>query len=241
MLELTVGDRQSTGKPVVLVAGQALPDGIDVYGDRMYWTNMGSLGANDGTVQSAKLDGSDIQTVIATGEVHTPKQLCIDQKERKLYFCDREGLRIHRSNLDGSDHEIIIQTGDWKSDLEKGEFHPRDWPVGVTFSHRLNKVFFTLKGTSKGFDGRILSAGLQLPKGCTAANRPDIEVVEHNLPECIDVEFDDESGVLFWTDRGELPLGNTLNRKQIIGDAPASEKALGRQIVSLFDAFSLLE
>lgn len=54
---------------------------------------------------------------------------------------------------------------------------------------------------------------------------------EH-LPECIDLEYDDEDGVLYWTDRGELPLGNTLNKKHIVGTAPAAEKALGRQIIA---------
>ena len=44
--------------------------------------------------------------------------------------------------------------------------------------------------------------------------------------------MDNESGALYWTDRGELPLGNTLNKKQMVGDVPASEKPLGRQILA---------
>jgi hypothetical protein len=52
------------------------------------------------------------------------------------------------------------------------------------------------------------------------------------LPEPIDLEMDDEAGVLYWTDRGELPLGNTLNRKHLVGEAPVAEKALGRQILA---------
>ena len=52
------------------------------------------------------------------------------------------------------------------------------------------------------------------------------------LPEPIDLEFDDEGGVLYWTDRGEIPLGNTLNKKQLIGTPPSAEKALGRLIIA---------
>lgn len=52
------------------------------------------------------------------------------------------------------------------------------------------------------------------------------------LPEPIDLELDEEAGVLYWTDRGELPLGNTLNRKTIVGTAPQAEKKLGRQIIA---------
>jgi hypothetical protein len=32
------------------------------------------------------------------------------------------------------------------------------------------------------------------------------------LAEPIDLEFHDESTSLYWTDRGEMPFGNTLNR-----------------------------
>jgi hypothetical protein len=83
----------SDGKELkTLVSGQILPDGLDISlkTGRIYWTNMGIPSANDGIVQSCKLDGSDIETVIPTGSVHTPKQLIIDQENDKLYFCDRE-------------------------------------------------------------------------------------------------------------------------------------------------------
>jgi hypothetical protein len=98
-----------------LVSGQTLPDGLDISlkTGRIYWTNMGIPTSDDGIVQSCKLDGTDVQTVIPAGAVHTPKQLIIDQKNDNLYFCDREGLRVMRSNLDGSEHEMLIKTGDW--------------------------------------------------------------------------------------------------------------------------------
>ena len=51
------------------------------------------------------------------------------------------------------------------------------------------------------------------------------------LPK-IDLEFDDGQGALYWTDRGELPLGNTLNKKQIIGPPSEGEKMLGYQILA---------
>ena len=74
---------------------------------------------------------------------------------------------------------------------------------------------------------------MELPKGTTAADRDDIETVASNLPEPIDLEFDDDNGILYWTDRGEIPLGNTLNKKTLIPQAPEAEKALGREIIAL--------
>lgn len=236
ILEITAEDRAS--KPIALVRNQAMPDGIDVCDGRMYWTNMGNPSDNDGTVLSAKLDGSDIKTIIPSGQVHTPKQTHIDQEAKKLYFCDREGLRVMRSNLDGSDHETLVQTGDWQSEPDKAKVQ-HNWPVGITVSRKLKKFMWTQKGGSKASDGWIYSASLDMPQGSTASNRKDIEVIQKGLPECIDLEMDDESGVLYWTDRGELPLGNTLNKKQMIGEVPAAEKKLGRQIVSVIAGHGL--
>lgn len=59
-----------------------------------------------------------------------------------------------------------------------------------------------------------------------------LTIYRDKLPEAIDLEYDDDAGVLYWTDRGELPFGNTLNRKQLVGAAPQAEKALGRQIIA---------
>ncbi|KAH0023022.1 NAD(P)-binding protein, partial [Aureobasidium melanogenum] len=229
VLEVSVDNKQA--KPVALVGKQKMPDGIDVYEDRMYWTCMGVPSENDGALFSAKLDGSDVKTIIQPGDVHTPKQIYVDKPNKKLYFCDREGLRVHRSNLDGSEHEVIIKRGDWKTDKAKVE-DQTNWPVGIAVSHKLKKFYWTQKGPSKSTKGRIFSANLEMPSGKDASTRDDIEVVLGGLPEPIDLEFDEDTGVLYWTDRGEIPFGNTLNRKTLIGDAPKEEKALGREIIA---------
>ncbi|KAK4888033.1 hypothetical protein LTR27_013022 [Elasticomyces elasticus] len=230
VLEISA-DAKMAGRPIALVSSQNMPDGIDACDGRMYWTCMGVPSANDGTVYSAKLDGSDVKTLIPVGKAHTPKQLHIDQENKKVYFCDREGLRVHRCELDGSQHEIIIQTGDWEVDQAKIA-DQKYWPVGIAVSHKLNTFYWTQKGPSKGTAGRIFSAAIDMPAGSDAATRKDIIVVADNLPEPIDLEVDDDEGVLYWTDRGEIPLGNTLNKKQIVGEAPKSEGTLGREIIA---------
>ena len=192
---------------------------------------MGNPVANDGAVYSAKLDGSDIQTLVPPAAVHTPKQCVVDQHTKKLYFTDREGMRVMRVDLDGSNHETLVQNGDWKVDTDRMT-DQRNWCVGITLSHKLGKFFWTQKGFSKSGTGRIFCANMEMPQGATPQSRNDIEIIMQGLPECIDLEFDDERGALYWTDRGELPLGNTLNKKQMIGDAPASEGRFGRQILA---------
>ncbi|HEX6028017.1 MAG TPA: hypothetical protein VFY64_03150 [Nitrososphaeraceae archaeon] len=60
--------------------------------------------------------------------------------------------------------------------------------------------------------GRIFRAGIEIPKGQNAANRTDIEVLFDGLPEPIDLELDLKNRMLYWTDRGDPPRGNTVNR-----------------------------
>ncbi|KAH6665568.1 3-hydroxyacyl-CoA dehydrogenase-like protein [Halenospora varia] len=199
-----------------LVNHQSLPDGLDISlkTGRIYWTNMGeSPSGNDGTVQSCKLDGSDIQTVIPKGAVHTPKQLIIDQETNKLYFCDREGLRVMRCNLDGSEHETIVQAGDWRK-KEDAEDQLK-WCVGISIDRKGEKFYWTQKGLSKGCKGRIFRANIDMPTGESASNRSDIELLFSGLPEPIDLEVDEDTKTLFWTDRGDPPLGNSLNSIQL--------------------------
>jgi hypothetical protein len=176
---------------------------------------MGVPSANDGCVQSCKLDGSDIQMLIKPGDVHTPKQIIIDHDNQKLYFCDREGLRVMRCGLDGSEHEILVQRGDWKIEREQND--QLRWCVGISVSPKEGKFYWTQKGTSKGGKGKIFRANMKMPSGEDAASRSDIETILTGLPEPVDLEMDDEAGKLYWTDRGDPPMGNTINMVDLKG------------------------
>src|ERR1700674_5009382 len=88
----------------IVSEGRRLPDGIvvDVAAGHIYWTNMGNLKANDGSIERADLDGKNLKHIVPPGGTFTPKQLQLDKKNGKLYWCDREGMRVMRCNLDGS-------------------------------------------------------------------------------------------------------------------------------------------
>src|SRR4029079_4627265 len=89
------------------------PDGIavDSSNRRLFWTTMGAVAVNDGTIETADLDGSHATTVVQMGGTFTPKQIKIDAVHHKLYWSDREGMRIMRANLDGSRIETLVETG----------------------------------------------------------------------------------------------------------------------------------
>jgi len=205
----------------VLVSDCRLPDGIavDVGAGHIYWTNMGVPNLNDGSIERADLDGKNRRVIVPQGVTFTPKQIQLDKKNGKLYWCDREGMRVMRSNLDGSEIEMLVEAG-------RGDADRRDqtrWCVGITIDPVRKQIYWTQKGPDNGDQGRIFRAGIEIPNGETAAKRSDIEVFFDCLPEPIDLELDLKNRVLYWTDRGDPPRGNTVNRASIDAKPRAPE------------------
>jgi hypothetical protein len=194
----------------VIAAGCPVPDGVavDVDAGHIYWTNMGVPSANDGSIERVDFDGANRTTIVPSGGTYTPKQLHLDAAARKLYWGDREGMRVMRCDLDGSKVETVVQTG-FGSDDRRDE---ANWCVGVTVDHVGGHFYWTQKGPSDAGQGRILRAGIDIPKGEFAGRRSDVEVVFKDLPEPIDLEIDHAARILYWTDRGDPPNGNTVNR-----------------------------
>ena len=62
--------------------------------------------------------------------------------------------------------------------------------MGIAIDTKRGLVYWTQKGSSKGWVGRIFRASIELPSGATAEKRTDVETLFHNLPEPIDLELD---------------------------------------------------
>ena len=196
-----------------LVTDCPLPDGVvvDVEAGHIYWTNMGDPSRDDGSIERADLDGKNRRVIVPQGITHTPKQLHLDKESGKLYWGDREGMRVMRANLDGTQVQTLVETGRG----DKDRYDETRWCVGITIDPKLGKIYWTQKGPTKGGQGRICRANVKIPSGESPANRSDIEVLFDRLPEPIDLELDLKNRVLYWTDRGDPPRGNTVNRVPI--------------------------
>jgi len=205
--------RPDGSEKMVIVTGCRLPDGVvvDVEAGHVYWTNMGNPSVDDGSIERADLKGGNRTTIVPPGGAFTPKQLHLEAVGRKLYWGDREGMRVMRCDLDGSNVETLVQTG-------QGDDDRRDqtrWCVGVAVDPAGGHLYWTQKGPSDAGLGKILRAGIDVPAGDTPADRSDIEVLFKGLPEPIDLELDLADRMLYWTDRGDPPRGNTVNRAPI--------------------------
>ncbi|MGY2063488.1 hypothetical protein ACW9HQ_52060, partial [Nocardia gipuzkoensis] len=161
----------------------------------------------NGSIESAALDGTDRRPVLPVGALTTGKQLDADFVAGQLYWSDREGRRVSRTDLRGArpiDLVVNPDTGD-----------PAEECVGIAVDPAANALYWTQKGPAKGGRGRIFRASLELPEAMTAGNRTDIELLWEHLPEPIDLWLDTADHYLYWTDRGAEPAGNTLNRAPI--------------------------
>ena len=199
---------------VILDGLNRIPDGldVDVEAGHIYWTNMGNPKANDGSIERANLDGTNRKTIVPQGATFTPKQLRLDKQGGKIYWSDREGMRVMRANFDGSEIETLVDTS--QGDARPG-LVDKKWCVGIAVDHNGGKVYWTQKGADNANEGRIFRANLEVPKGQSPANRTDIELLFDELPEPIDLDLDLDNRTIYWTDRGNPPKGNTVSRASI--------------------------
>jgi hypothetical protein len=117
-------------------------------------------------------------------------------------------MRVMRSNIDGSNIETLVQTGQGDSDRHDAT----KWYVGITVDVERRLMCWTQKGPDKAGKGHIFRASTKITNGQSAANRTDIEVLFDSLPEPIDLDLDLNRHMLYWMDRGDPPRGNTVNR-----------------------------
>jgi hypothetical protein len=208
-----------------LVGGlDELPDGIVVDQRRghVYWTNMGapdpgSEGSGDdaytrnGSLERADLDGGNRRTIVPRGAFTAGKQLQADFDEGVLYWCDREGMQVLRCSLDGSGLRPLVVTGVGHEEARVIRNHC----VGIAIDVDRRLLYWTQKGAPNAGEGRIFRAPLDAPPETSPQYRSDIELLWKDLPEPIDLHLIDGGATLLWTDRGDEPEGNTLNRATV--------------------------
>ncbi|NML32816.1 YncE family protein [Paraburkholderia antibiotica] len=231
------------GSHEVIVANLTrTPDGIKVDAEKqtVYWTNMGTgihlidgdpvsgaVPPNDGTIESAKLDGSEHRVLVPQGVAGTPKEIALDKEGGFLYWCDREGMRVMRARMDGTEVTELVRTGNFPQDTRDATRHC----VGIALDKPNGHLYWTQKGAPDAGEGRIFRAGLELPAGASPDARPDLECLLAGLPEPIDLDIDHRDGMLYWTDRGDdTHDGNTLNRAQITAEGLVGHEVLAREL-----------
>jgi len=211
-------DPSGANVSVLVTGATGTPDGVavDVTGGHLFWTNMGAPSVNDGFVDRTNLDGTALSAIVPPGGTFTPKQLKLDAQNQKLYWSDREGMRVMRANLDGSNVETLVETAQGDTARQDAS----NWCVGIAVDVPGKAIYWTQKGGDNANVGSIRRAGIEIPAGEDAAHRTDVRVLFTGLPEPIDIDLDLTSRTMYWTDRGNPPKGNTVSRAPM--DPPPS-------------------
>jgi hypothetical protein len=90
-----------------IVTNCRLPDGIAGPVRSHLLDQIRCAHLDDGSIERADLDGGNRKIIVPQGITHTPKQMHLDMEAGKLYWFDREGMRVMRANLDGSQVETL--------------------------------------------------------------------------------------------------------------------------------------
>lgn len=216
----------SGGQPTTILSGLwNNPDGIavDKEAGHIYFSNM-----RPGTVMRVNIDGTGLTTLVS-GKFRVGKQLVlvVENGAKKLYWCDREGQKVLRSNIDGSNLEVVVDTS--RDPCTAPECKNA---VGVAVDTTHGWVYWTQKGS--GGSGSIHRVPTRMNPGETAITRSDVQTMFKGLPEPIDLKWVDGFG-LYWTDRGDPPFGNSVNRIQMSNatmQGAATFSALGKPLVT---------
>jgi DNA-binding beta-propeller fold protein YncE len=212
---------------------RSAPDGIavDKAAGFIYVSNMGSsLGlGNSGSVVRVGLDGSGFTTIVPAGKTHTAKQLAlvVQDGKKKLYWGDREGMKVMRANVDGSELEVVVNTETSRCEGSKS----CKMVVGVAVDPQGGWVYWSQKGGSSAGEGSIHRAPINMKAGEKADKRSDIHTLLTGLPEPIDLRWVAETGTLYWTDRANIQGGNSVNRLRIGSSNSQVQVAATKQIL----------
>ena len=164
-----------TGIELLVSTGSGWLNGIVLNGDatKMYWTDY-----NNGKIQRANVDGSNVEDVIAgVGLVH-PQGIAFDPVDNKLYWTSDESVayasdgKIWRANVDGSSIEELV-TG-----LRYSE--------GIAIAHSQGKMYWT-----QIMPAKIRRANLD------GSAVEDIAIVP-DYP--YGIALDPAAGKMYWTD-----------------------------------------
>ena len=96
------------------------------------------------------------------GGTFTPKQLQLEKENGKLYWCDREGMRVMRCNLDGSNIETLVDTS--HGDPPTGPDATK-WCVGIAVDPERGHIYWTQKGPDDAGTRPHLSREHRNPEG----------------------------------------------------------------------------
>ena len=172
---------------------------------------MGNPKANDGSILRSDLDGRNMTTIVPPGGTFTPKQLQIEKTNGKLYWSRPRGHARDARQPRRFAHRDARR-------YEPGRPAPRRptrrrWCVGIAVDADGGKFYWTQKGRTTRGRAPLHAPTSTIPAGQTAADSARYRAALRQ-PAGADRPRprSPQPARSYWTDRGDPPRGNTVNR-----------------------------
>jgi len=97
---------------------------------------MGIPNQNDGSIERVDFDGKNRKVIVSPGH-DSHRSRSISRRKRAVILCDREGMRVMRCNLDGSQLETLIEAGR----VMLNRLDQTRWCVGITIDPKRKQIY----------------------------------------------------------------------------------------------------
>ena len=135
-------------------------------------------------IQSANLDGSDVQEVVLQGTDINPANLAVDATNEKLYWIDTKNRKIQRGNLDGTNVEVLL------TNISS--------PTGISLDPDNGKMYFLSRSNTTNM-GSVTRTNL---------DGTNIELLIPDLLSPVGLTIDTTSAKIYWNGGGQKGLVN---------------------------------
>lgn len=173
-------------------AGRPARIALDPLNGWVYWSDAGPSDS-DGRILRARRSGSAVETVISGYD--NPAGLAIDPAGNALYWTDSNTDTIYRSDLDGSNTEVLVSASP-----------AVDAPVEIQLDLQNGTLYWANGGDPDHSNGSIAAANLD---GSAPA------VVVDNLANPIGLALDVDGDRIYWAERG----ARTISRAALDGSS----------------------
>jgi DNA-binding beta-propeller fold protein YncE len=183
---------------------------LDNEGEKIYWTNF-----VEGAIKRADLNGNNIEDVL-TG-LSNPNNVDIDASTGKIYWTSFDtNTKIHRTNLDGSNTEEILDIGtnsivDLELDIDSGKIYWRTSQPGTIQRADLDgSNLETLIETATGFSKIALDLMSRkiywvvspsiLRSNMDGSDEETFDLSPTEEDQLVGIAINPQEGKMYWTD-----------------------------------------